>query len=493
MLKTIKSKFIVLSLVVIILSIGIPIVFLLNQVERNFHERSVLMIEAAIDLMIDGLNNSMMTGDEKNVQKIVEQISNKHSIDHIRIFNEEGKIKYGTITQEIGENITDIEPGHIEKEISNISDRQVYLDKKTDVYKAIQPILVEERCQSCHTGNKIIAYLDVDTDFTKAEIKYYTGSLHLLIFGVVLIILLALGYYLIFNNLINKPLNECRLALDDIEDGNLDIKLSVKGDDEFSVLHNHFNNMLDELKYSREKIDELHYEQLQRADKMVTLGELTATMAHDINNHSAIIMSRADFLLLEAENNFTKKDDVEDLKVINNQIEKISKITGNILKHSKKLSKDFTTVNLVEIVKNSIDMLEPLIKKRNVFIEREFSINEAKIIGDANQLEQVILNLVGNALDALESGGKLKIKIAENSENKIQLFVKDNGMGIDEESINKIFSPFYTKKEADKGTGLGLYIVQNICKNHNAEVKCESTKDIGTTFTITFNGGVNNG
>lgn len=492
MFKTIKIKFLILSLAIIILSIGIPVAFLLNQVGKNFHERSVQMIDAAIDLMIDGLNNSMMKGDQKNIHKIIKHISNNRFIEHIRIFNKLGIISYSNIPTELGKKINVIAPGLIESNISSIVKRNIYLDKKTKVYKAIQPIVIEERCQSCHKDNKIISYLDIDTDFTEAEINFYTGSIHMAIWGIALIFILAVIFYLFFNRFINRPLNDFMDALDSVERGNLNIALPSTGSDEFSILNNHFNRMVNELKDSREKIDEMHFEQLQRADKMVILGELTSTMAHDINNYSAIIMSRADYLLLEAKNDNFLNVYKEDLNVINDQIEKISKITGNILTHSKKTSKDFCKFDLVKVIENSLKMLEPLAKKRKVNLSMGISVNEAIIYGNENQLEQVVINLISNALDALPDGGDIKILLFKNDDGKLQLVVKDNGIGINEDSMSKIFSPFYTRKEPGKGTGLGLYIVQNICNSHGAEIKCDSELNIGTTFTITFREGVKN-
>lgn len=487
MFKSIKSKFILLSIIIIILSIGIPVGFLLNQFNKNFHDRSVIMVGAAIDLMIFGLNNSMMKGDNKNVQNIVEQIGKNKSIEHIRIINSDGIIKYAIHSDEIGKNIDVIEPGHLKTNLSQIHARSISLNSKTNTYTAIQPIVMEKRCHSCHK-NPINSFLDVDTDLTKAEVNFYTGSFHMFFLGLVLIFILAFSFYLIFNKYINKPLNDFILALSEVEKGNLNLNLPVSGENEFSILHNHFNRMVNELKSSRGQIEEMHFEQLQRADKMVTLGELTASMAHDINNHSAIIMSRADYLLFESENNNSLSGYKDDLNVVNDQIEKISRITGNILKHSKKTSKTFTNFDLVKLVETSTDMLEPLIKKRKVVLSKEIKIDHAKIFGDPNQIEQVILNLVGNSLDAIKENGKIDVKVQAETENKIELSVSDNGIGIDNDSIGKIFSPFYTNKESGKGTGLGLYIVQNICKNHNAEIKCESNLDQGTTFTITFNG-----
>lgn len=491
MFKTIKSKFILLSLILIVLSVGFPLVFLLNQVSKNFNERSEVMIETALDLLIDGLNNSMMKGDEKNVQKIVEQISNNRSIDHVRIFDEEGVIKFAKDSLEVGKNINLIEPGHIKGDIHNITSRSITLDKSSNVFKAIQPIIIEERCQHCHS-NRVVSYIDVDTDFTQAEVKFYTGSFHFIFLGTLLIILLALGFYYLFNKYINNPLNKFMLALSEVEKGNLQVRLPADGDDEFSILNYHYNRMIRELKYSREKIDEMHFEQLQRMDKMVTLGELTASMAHDINNHSAIIMSRADYLLFESEKNSDLIIYKEDLDVVNNQIEKISKITKNILQHSKKLSKNFVEIDFVKLVVDSSKMIEPLIRKRKILLLKKINLPEAIIKGDANQLEQMILNLVSNSADAITNGGEIQIIVDKNSEDKVELIVKDNGIGIEKDALDKIFSPFYTNKEFDKGTGLGLYIVNNICKNHNAEISCESEVNKGTTFRITFNGGVKN-
>ena len=104
------------------------------------------------------------------------------------------------------------------------------------------------------------------------------------------------------------------------------------------------------------------------------------------------------------------------------------------------------------------------------------------------QIEQVVTNLVNNAIDALPKNGELKIEIQQTEKNEPLLIISDNGEGIDEHILDKIFSPFFTTKKGNKGTGLGLYIVNNICKNHNAEIKCKSVKGEGTEFIITFKG-----
>ena len=106
-------------------------------------------------------------------------------------------------------------------------------------------------------------------------------------------------------------------------------------------------------------------------------------------------------------------------------------------------------------------------------------------------MEQVLTNLVNNSIDAINSNGKLLIKVDKTKNQEFQLSILDNGQGIEDHIKEKIFSPFFTTKSGNKGTGLGLYIVKNICNNHDAEISCESDPGIGTKFIITFKGVLN--
>ena len=279
--------------------------------------------------------------------------------------------------------------------------------------------------------------------------------------------------------------------MDRVKSGDLSTRLPAKKDDEFGIIEGHFNHMISHLSASQEKIDALHFEQLQRADKMVTLGELAAEMAHEINNPAGIIMSRTDYLLLETD----EKQDIgyykDDLEVILNQTEKISRITGSILKYSRKLPKDFKEINILKVVDESAGILRPRFEKKNITLNKsykcEYNCPKANIFGDFQQMEQVFTNLFNNALDAMQEGGKLHVDIRCLSVSKVQVKITDTGIGMSDEVKSQILSPFYTTKSAEKGTGLGLYIAKNICNNHNAEIICESAINIGTTFTILFN------
>ena len=117
---------------------------------------------------------------------------------------------------------------------------------------------------------------------------------------------------------------------------------------------------------------------------------------------------------------------------------------------------------------------------------KNFPNDEAIIFGDQLDIEQAIMNLLTNAVDAIENGGMISITVRKNMEGRTELMVADDGCGIEPLVLENIFQPFYTTKNIERGTGLGLYIVKKICDNHSAQISCQSEPALGTTFTITF-------
>ena len=465
----------------IILSIVVPGYFLISQFRENFNQRSVLMLEATLDLMNYTLDNVMLQGNQKNIQSMVDDLGKRKGIDHIRIISPDGMVKFASARKDIGKGLQLI---HLDINPDSLSSGRISLLNNNE-YHSFSAILNKPECRGCHAGD-IIAYLDVGANLTPAETKFYTGTRHMVFLGIAILLIITTGFYFIFQSFINKPLQKLITAMRMVKGGNLSAQLAVERDDEFGTVNRNFNLMVNRLHDSQEEINKLHFEQLQHADRLITLGELTSETAHEINNHSAIIMSRADYLSFEAEQNNNISGYSDDIKVILSQTEKISEITRNVLKHSKKVEKNFGEVDLSEVIENTLTTLQPILKKRNVELSKSVLPLKAVIKGDALQLEQALTNLVINSLDAMNGEGKLNISLsAENS--SYVLSVEDNGTGIDESIKDQVFSPFFTTKTGEKGSGLGLYIIKNICKNHNADITMVSTQGKGTTFKIIFN------
>lgn len=489
MFKSIKSKFIVITILFIVLSIGIPTFFLIWQFQANFSERSEILVETTIGVIQNCIQQSMMEQD-KHVQQIVDRFGKYGNIEAVRIIGVDGVINFSSDSSENQKNINNI-PNH-RSNLLLINERVVKNYFGSKIYSVTEPIRNEKTCQKCHTQDNVIAYLDIDAQFTDAELKFYTGSKHFIYLSMVLVIVLFAGFYFFFSYFIGNPLKKVINALDDVEHGNFEAIVDVKGDSEFDKVGAQFNSMVGQLKRSQSEIDMMHFEQLQRADKMVTLGELAAEMAHEINNPAGIIMSRADYLLLESEENKFSSKYSGDYEVILGQVNKISKITSSFLKYSKKLPKNVESINLGSLIENSLKILGPRLNKNNILIKQEYNCDSTcdkpRIQGDPQQIEQVVINLLNNAIDSIKVKGEILINIKCLKDGAKQLTVKDTGSGMPEEVRSQIFSPFYTTKSGEKGTGLGLYIVKKICDSHNAELFCSSVESEGTTFIITFLG-----
>ena len=494
-IQTIKAKFIIVTTLFIILVVGIPFYFLLEQFKFNFQQRSEVMLEATEEVVYDGIVNAMMLCQQKNIQDILDEVGKNRSITHIRIYNSQGKILYSTRHDEKGADIKTDGLHHLAP--TNRPGDAMKLRSQEEQYSIARPIENKPYCRSCHKQGDVIAYLDVDIKLTPAERAFFTGSFHIIMLSVLVVLVLVGGFYFLFNRYINKPVLSFISALDKVKAGNLDIQLPAQKNDEFGTLEQHFNHMVRTLKDSRKQIEEMHIEQLQRADKLVTLGELAAEMAHEINNPAAVIMTRADYLRLEMESqkNGTLSRYIDDLDAILSQIKKVSKITNSILRYSKKLPRHFKQVNLLEIIDDSLRIMEPRLNKKRIKLKKEYqcldNCKNAIIFGDADQIDQMLTNLINNAIDAMDSDGILIVRVECMADHIIKLQVIDNGRGMDEDTKSNIFSPFFTTKGYKKGTGLGLYVVKNICNNHNAEISCTSTPEKGTTFTVIFNKGEN--
>lgn len=484
MFTTIRSKFIFIAVAIIIAGVTISNILIVRQLQENFHKQTVLMLETTLDVMHNGLYNAMMAGEKKNIQLVLDELAKNDRIDHIRIIDKKGIIKYASRKSEINKSTNEILPGHIN--ILELKSRTITPTSGNEVYSASEPLFNETKCLPCHKGVNVIAFLDVDTNLKKSQDKFYSGTLGLILISGIVITLLAFSLYFLFDRLINKPLLKFIGALNSVKDGSFTMQLRSDQKNEFGILNSNFNSMVKRLKDSKEKIEVLHAEQLQRADRLVTLGELTAEMAHEINNHSAIIMARADFLQLESIMNNELVKYKGDLSAILHQTEVVSKITGNILKHSKKMPRLKQKLNLIDIVNECLYILNPVIKKHNVEIIRSYKTDNPVITGDQLDIEQIIMNLINNAVDSLEGSGIIEIELDKDSDDNVILKIKDNGSGIEEPVLEQIFLPFFTTKDPGKGTGLGLYIVRNICEKHSAKISCNSKPGSGTTFTIKF-------
>ncbi|MBU0561738.1 MAG: methyl-accepting chemotaxis protein, partial [Bacteroidetes bacterium] len=244
MFKSIKSRFVFLSVLFVIISTGIPLHFLVNQLRNNFEERSKIMLSVTVDMFLFGIESSMFIGEHNQIQSIIETLIENQNIHHVRLFCKNGFILHSNSQDEIGKNIFQIAKGHVPNDFVNQEERKITLLEDVHAFTAFQPILNKPECQSCHKESEVIAFLDIDSHLTNAEKNFYTGSAHFVFLGIAVIILLSFGLYQIFNKLINKPLSLIINGLEKVESGDLTAQLPDARSEEFHTVNAHVNRMV---------------------------------------------------------------------------------------------------------------------------------------------------------------------------------------------------------------------------------------------------------
>jgi PAS domain S-box-containing protein len=224
----------------------------------------------------------------------------------------------------------------------------------------------------------------------------------------------------------------------------------------------------------------------RQAEKMAALGALSAGTAHEINNPIGIITSRIELMLLEAESLGLPSRVREDLQVLHRNAQRVARITQRLLAFARPSLGQPAPVDLNRVVQDALGLAETQLRSRGITVRAVLDPALAPILGDANALQQVVLNLVANAREAMPGGGMLEISSGSDPArpDRVRLAVRDTGTGIAPEHLPRIFDPFFTTK--DHGTGLGLSVSYGIVRDHHGSLDVRSEPGRGTTFLLTF-------
>jgi PAS domain S-box-containing protein len=220
-------------------------------------------------------------------------------------------------------------------------------------------------------------------------------------------------------------------------------------------------------------------QQIDQSEKLAVIGQLAAGVAHEIGNPLTSISSIVQILQRKAPDDFYS----EQLATIKENIDRISRIVRELVDFSRPPSHEKTLIQITDIIKTAIGIVkyDKRVKKVDFNTELDKEIPPIMLVPD--QLLQVFVNILINALDAIEGNGELTIK-STHDDNYVYISIKDNGCGMDEETVNKIFDPFFTTKGVGKGTGLGLSVSYGIIKKFKGDISVESKLNEGSTFTI---------
>lgn len=227
-------------------------------------------------------------------------------------------------------------------------------------------------------------------------------------------------------------------------------------------------------------------QQLLQSEKMAVMGQLAAGVAHEINNPINGIITYIHLLLKKLEeNDIDRTTWKKNLNLVERETKRIGQLVKNLLNFSRKTEPELRPVSLKHIIEETLPLLNEQFLLKDVNLIKNYDGVIPEVLGDSNQLQQVILNLILNAVQAVENQGTVKVTLAAEGSGFVHLNIWDNGVGIPKEDIDKLFDPFYTTKTGKQaGVGLGLSIAEKIVKAHNGRIRIESEVGKGTSVFV---------
>lgn len=225
-------------------------------------------------------------------------------------------------------------------------------------------------------------------------------------------------------------------------------------------------------------------EQLIRAEKLTSLGQLAASIAHEINNPLAGVLVYTQLLSKKVTGDtFQKEEALSHLSKMESEISRCSRIIRNLLDFARQTEPMLRLVDVNQVIEQVLAMVGHQAQLQNVEVAKEFSPSLPKVMADFDQLQQILTNLALNAIQAMPEGGRLTVR-SSAVDSEVRVDVQDTGCGISKENMSKLFTPFFTTKVKGKGVGLGLAVVHGIIERHKGRIEVQSEVGKGTTFSI---------
>jgi signal transduction histidine kinase len=295
---------------------------------------------------------------------------------------------------------------------------------------------------------------------------------------------------------VTRPLTKMALAMQQLRSDQWTSRLGDARQDEVGMLSREFDGMVEALdeagrRLSREVESRTNLERvLQHVDKLVTVGQISAGLAHEIGSPLQIMSGRARALLLR---DHSPDETRKNVRILAEQTDRIARIVDQLLRFARRRPARFAETSLAGPVQTVLVLIEHTARRRGVAIELKVAPDLPPVVADVDQLQQIVLNLAKNALEASRPGGAIRIRIepswlaVQGSTRTVpgaRLEVEDDGCGMSEEVLDRLFDPFFTTRETEGGTGLGLAVVKAIVMEHGGSIVASSTPGQGSRFTV---------
>jgi two-component system NtrC family sensor kinase len=509
------------------LGLGLGAAAILGLANKLSLDRQRAQVEGLVALSADRLadmarratHDEMLRNDAEGLRRVVASIGAQEGVTRIRVYNKEGRVRVSSLPAEEGTLV----PIHSEECIACHAGPQpkAGLDRRDRIRMLrapeggrilgiITPIYNEPACTACHVhpaSQRVLGVLDVRLTMAQAD-SMVRASERQLTYGLLATGTAVVGLsFLLLWAFVLRPVRRLRSAMERAGEGDLSARVPVRTGDEMGELVRSWNEMSGDLQRAREDLEGLNrtledrvvektrqleqtHRQMVVVEKMASLGKLAAVVAHEINNPLAGIRTYARLLRRQFAGQAAAPPTPEQaaetdriLQMVDGEAGRCGDIVRNLLAFSRQNGARLAEEDLAPIVERCQMLLKHQAEMLGVALETRVPPGLPRIVCDAAQVEQMLLALVMNALEATPAEGRVTVEAAPDGDG-VKVMVADTGLGIPKEHLDRIFEPFFTTKEAAKGVGLGLAVVYGIVNGHHGHIEVRSEPGQGTTFTI---------
>ena len=436
--------------------------------------------ELLLHTVESSIYNTMHIGNVQDVGSILSMVGQHNQLVGVRIFHPHGIILRSSVPSEVGRAVS-------------ANDYKIYQSPKNysifnvpphgEVLSMVKPIYNEAACHPCHGSKaRVIGVLNINYSLNRTKMQMLDASRIFVISSIAITVFLAITISFILLRFVKNPLDNMVETMLKVEKGDFAVRIAYKRKDEIGRLIESFNSMVDRLDVTQKELEQLHFQQLERADRLASIGEMAAGIAHEIKNPLAGISAAVTII----------KDDMaaDDsrgaiLGEVIDQVKRLDKTVNDLLFFGKPSLPELTWVDINTILTTTLKFASQ--HRGGVNIEKRIELQSdlPPVYADDKQMQQVFLNIVLNAYQAMPSGGMLGITsslaILDDIEY-VRVDISNTGLGIPPQILEKIFTPFYTTKA--QGTGLGLPICNKLVKLHKGNIRVISDDTSGTVFTV---------
>lgn len=489
---------------------------------RHLEQYTLLSAERISDVVRRGTTDYMLRNDREGLYRSIKTMADEPGMEKIRIFDQEGRISYTTDAAEQNHVVDKTAEAcyacHAQSQPLtrvNRPDRfRIYRNASgTRVLGIITPIENQPSCSnaSCHAHpaeQQILGVIDTNLSLAKADVQSAESTRQMILYTACGLLLISVLSWVVIWQVVGRPVKALHDGTEHLAAGDLGYQIEVHASDEMGELARSFNAMSRELEsehkqntawtHTLEQRVEQKTRELRRAhehalhtEKMASIGKMAAVLAHEINNPLSGILTYAKLLRKWTEREDAgqshRKDIGEALDLIAAESRRCGDLVKNLLTFSRTTPMNLQPTNLNQIVERSLRLVQHQFELAGVHVQLQLDPDLPDVQCDGAQIEQVLLALVMNAVDAMPQGGNLWLTTRFNGEDgTVRVVVRDDGAGIPPEILPRIFEPFLTTKETGRGVGLGLAISQSILERHNGTIEVQSEVGKGTTFTLTL-------